>query len=403
MLVPVDTFRIRDASAKRRRILVLGSTGSIGESALSVARSFPEQFEIVGLVAGRNSARLAAQIKEFRPRFAGVGDASAFDELRSLTSDSAAELVSGENEISACAARSDVDVVVAAIVGSAGVRSTLSALRAGKTVALANKESLVAAGPLIQEACSTAPTSRIIPVDSEHAALFQCMQGLSLDEVESVVLTASGGPFLRSSREDLRRVTPTQAARHPRWHMGAKVSIDSATLMNKALEMIEAHWLFGLEEKKIEVIIHPQSIVHSLVRTVDGGLLAQLSIPDMRAPIAYALAYPQARLAGVLSRLDLEAMSRLEFERLDDERFPAPSLARTCLRDGAPACAVFNAANEEAVEAFVRGQVKFTDIMALVEWGLSRFAGCGFTDLDELLSLQEQVKSGLRAEIRKQT
>lgn len=400
VLIPKQSFTEREPLSKRRRLLILGSTGSIGESVLSLVRDYPESFEVFGLVAGSRAAQLAEQAHIWKPRYAGIGAAQMLPDLRSRCEALKCQCIAGEQAISELAAHPDVDVVVAAIVGSGGLTAVLSALTAGKTVALANKESLVAAGPLIVEAMEQSPASRLIPIDSEHSALFQCLHGLDSREIERVVLTASGGPFLKIPLAELRTVTPAQAVRHPRWSMGAKISIDSATLMNKALEMIEAHWLFALEPERIEVVIHPQSIIHSMVKSIDGGVMAQLSVPDMRAPIAYALTYPSRRLSAVVPELDFAKCSKLEFEALDHDRFRAPALAQACMSAGAAMSAVLNAANEACVDAFVSGRIGFLDIMELNEWSLNRFSGSRFAALDELLSLQERVKREVNDIIR---
>jgi 1-deoxy-D-xylulose-5-phosphate reductoisomerase len=354
------------------RISVLGSTGSIGASALEVVRSHPGVFEVVALAAGANAEKLAEQAAEFRPRYAALADESAAAKAQrgGHPAFEGIELGCGEEAVARLAALDQVDVVLAAVVGFAGLRSVLEAVRAGKCVALANKESLVAGGALVaREALHSRAT--IIPVDSEHSALFQALQGHAVQQVSKLVLTASGGPFLRTSIEKLKDVNPAQALQHPNWKMGAKITVDSATMMNKALEVIEACWLFGVDADKIDVVVHPQSIVHSLVAFVDGTQIAQLSVPDMKGPIAYALTYPGGRLPQVMPPLDLGVVGALEFLPLDDARFPAIELARRCMRSGGLSSAVLNIANEVAVAAFLRGRMPFTGIVPFAEEALA--------------------------------
>jgi 1-deoxy-D-xylulose-5-phosphate reductoisomerase len=361
------------------RVAVLGSTGSIGVSTLDVLGRHPDRFTVEVLAAATNDARLLEQCLRHRPRVAVLQSADAAARLAAglRSAGSATEVQAGAAALEACAALPSVDAVMAAIVGAAGLPSTLAAARAGKRVLLANKESLVVAGPLLIEA-ARAGGATLIPIDSEHNAIFQCLPpgvqtGVPGQGVRRVLLTASGGPFLRTPAADLARVTPEQACAHPRWNMGRKISVDSATLMNKGLELIEACLLFGMEPAQVAVVVHPQSIVHSLVEYVDGSILAQLGNPDMRTPIAHALGWPERIVSGVQS-LDLVATARLDFEAPDHGRFPALGLARAAAEAGGTAPAVLNAANEIAVAAFLAGRLGFPGIARVIEAVLARHA-----------------------------
>ena len=387
MLVPDVSPPRAAAPAGRMRIAIFGSTGSIGRSALDLIRRNPERFEAYALIAGSSAETLAAQIQEFKPRFAALADQDAARRLSALCPECG--ILSGDRARADIARHPEVDTVLAAIVGSAGLSSTLAAVEAGKRVALANKESLVAAGALV-EAAQARAGALILPVDSEHSALFQALQGHRRGDLHELILTASGGPFLHTPQDQLARITPAQAVKHPRWSMGAKISVDSATLVNKALELIEAHWLFSVPEQSIRVLVHPQSIIHSLVNYVDGTQIAQLSAPDMRGPIAYALSWPHGRLARAMAPLRLAELGRLEFFELDNVRFPAVELARAALRAGGAMPALFNIANEAAVAAFMAGTLRFDLIVPLIESVLARFGFADYSSLDELLALQQQ-------------
>jgi 1-deoxy-D-xylulose-5-phosphate reductoisomerase len=359
------------------RVAVLGSTGSIGVSTLDVLGRHPERFTVEVLAAATNDALLLQQCLRHRPRVAVLQSPEAAGRLEAgLRAAGVGTAVRcGSAALAECAAGATVDAVMAAIVGAAGLPSTLAAARAGKRVLLANKESLVVAGPLLAEAAREGGAT-LIPIDSEHNAIFQCMPpGLETGRpglgVHRVLLTASGGPFLRTAAADLARVTPDQACAHPRWNMGRKISVDSATLMNKGLELIEACLLFGMEPSRVEVVVHPQSIVHSMVEYVDGSILAQLGNPDMRTPIAHALGWPERIASGVQS-LDLVAAARLDFEAPDLVRFPALRLARAAAEAGGTWPAVLNAANEVAVAAFLAGRLGFLGIPRLIEAVLDR-------------------------------
>jgi 1-deoxy-D-xylulose-5-phosphate reductoisomerase len=353
-----------------KRVAILGSTGSIGRSALAVVDAHPDRLQVVALAAGENTAALADQIGKYRPRTVGVATPSALEDLsRRLTlADRPGALASGAEGLVAVATHPDADVVLCASSGTAGLEAALAALEAGKTVALANKEVLVMAGALMVETARRRGVP-ILPVDSEHNAIHQCLHGRRLDEVRRLILTASGGPFRSFSRADLERVTPDDALRHPTWQMGRKITIDSATLMNKGLEVIEAHWLFGVSAGEIDVLIHPQSIVHSMVELRDGSVIAQLSVTDMRLPIQYAFSYPD-RWNGALPALDFVNLGPLEFFAPDRDRFPCLDLAYQALQRGGAWPIVLNAANEVAVEAFLAGRLPFTGIAPTIERAL---------------------------------
>jgi 1-deoxy-D-xylulose-5-phosphate reductoisomerase len=360
---------------------------------VELAKRFPDQFKVHAICGHANIALLAEQALALMPQVVATTDSGNEAELRgALLSKglSHIKVLSGSEAACEIAALPDVSAVLAAIMGSAGLAAVLVALRHGKRVALANKESLVAGGSLVAKALEMG-RGEIIPVDSEHAALFQALQGAPLAQVRSLILTASGGPFLRTDPQTLGSVTPEQATRHPRWKMGAKISIDSATLVNKALELIEAHWLFGFPENEISVLVHPESIVHSLIEMVDGTQLAQLSISDMTGPIAAALAYP-VRVAGVLKPLSLAEVGTLHFEALSNERFPAVQLARECVRAGGAATAVFNAANECAVGRFMRGDLRFDRIVPAVACAVKEFRGAEAQNLEDLERLDGEVR-----------
>lgn len=345
---------------------ILGSTGSIGVNTVEVACGFPDRFEIVALAAGRNVRRLKEQIQRVKPRCVAVQDQEAALELEKLLPAGTAdlEILWGEAGYCRVAAINDVDMVVSAIVGAAGLMPTLAAVEAGKDVALANKETLVIAGEVVTRMLQRTGT-RLLPVDSEHSAIFQALQGHTRSAVKRLLLTASGGPFFGRSLHELQAVTPAAALKHPNWSMGPKITIDSATLMNKGLEVIEAHWLFDVPVDAVAVHIHPESIVHSMVEYVDGSVIAQLGVPDMKIPIAYALSYPE-RLPVDAPRLDLFALRSLTFYPPDMETFPCLDLAYRAARIGGTMPAVLNAANEMAVEAFLSGRLGFTDIPKII-------------------------------------
>jgi 1-deoxy-D-xylulose-5-phosphate reductoisomerase len=348
-----------------KRIAILGSTGSIGRSALSIVRMFPERFSVNALAAGRNVALLAEQIQSFQPEVAAVFDEERGRELqRLLPATCRTRILHGADGYARVAAWESVEMTLAAIVGAAGLQPTLAAIDAGKTIALANKETLVMAGEIVTRRAAEAGVL-IFPVDSEHSAIFQCLQGQRAEDVDRILLTASGGPFLDRPIREFATITPEHALRHPNWSMGAKITIDSATLMNKGLEVIEAMWLFGVSPEKIRVVVHPQSVIHSMVAFRDGAVMAQLGIPDMRAAIAYALSYPE-RLALGQPLPDFCGGPGLTFREPDLERFPCLALALDAGRTGGTLPAVLNAANEMAVHAFLDRRVAFTAIPWIV-------------------------------------
>jgi 1-deoxy-D-xylulose-5-phosphate reductoisomerase len=374
-----------------KRLAILGSTGSIGQNALAVVAEHPQEFQVVGLAAGKNVRVLAEQIRAVRPQRVSVQDETVAQELKDTLADhSALEILVGPEGAVSLAAAPEADLVVSAMVGAVGLEPTLAAVEAGKTVALANKETLVAAGPLMMAAVA-ARGAALIPVDSEHSAIFQALEGQRREEVRRLWLTASGGPFRTWPKEKLATATPSQALKHPNWDMGAKITIDSATMMNKALEVIEASVLFGLPVSQIEVCIHPQSIVHSLVEFVDGSVLAQLGWPDMRLPIAYALTYPR-RLPLNSDPLDLGKVARLTFEQPDFERFPALRLGYEAAETGGTMPAVLNAANEVAVAAFLDGRLPFPGITCVVEETMAAHTPGPLKNLAQVLTVNEWAR-----------
>jgi 1-deoxy-D-xylulose-5-phosphate reductoisomerase len=362
----------------RRRITVLGSTGSVGTSTLDLMAQAEAAgtgaFEVEALTGGANIARLAEQVRRWKPRLAVTADPARLGELREALAGTEVAVAAGDAAVVEAASR-PVDWVMASIVGSAGLRSAWAAAATGATLALANKESLVCCGPALLERVRRSG-GRVIPVDSEHSAIFQVFPHQAPHQVERLILTASGGPFRTTPREALAAMTPEQAVAHPNWSMGAKISVDSATLANKGLEAIEAAYLFGMPSERIDVVVHPESIIHSLVEYVDGSTLAQLGLPDMKTPIACALAWPE-RLAWPAPRLDLAALGRMTFEAPDLDRFPALRLAREALMAGAGAPIVFNAANEVAALAFLDRRIGFLNIAAVVADTLSRMTASG--------------------------
>jgi 1-deoxy-D-xylulose-5-phosphate reductoisomerase len=376
--------------APRRRVAILGSTGSIGVQALDLAARLEDRFEIVALAAGTNADLLARQILRHRPRLAALADPAGREGLAAAARETGCAVASGEEGLRAVAEHPDADVVLAAIVGAAGLRPTWQALRRGRTVALANKESLVMAGALMRETAEQSGAT-LLPVDSEHSAVHQCLRGEQADQVERILLTASGGPFRTRPLESLARATPEEALRHPVWEMGRKISIDSATLMNKGLEVIEAHWLFGLPLDRIDVLIHPQGIVHSMVEMADGAMLAQMGTADMRGPIQYALGYPD-RIRGPVERLDPIAAGPLEFLPVDGARYPCLALARAALRAGGSAPAALNAANEIAVDAFLHGRLPFPGIARLVQEVLDRHRPAPVRGLEDVLECDRAAR-----------
>ena len=348
-----------------KRLAILGSTGSIGVNTLDIVRQFPDQFEVVSLSAGLNIQLLRQQILQFRPKIVSVQNRELADALKRELSSEPPEIVDGVEGLIKVATHPEVDQVVSAIVGAVGLIPTLSAIKTGKEIALANKESLVMAGKIVMEEARQSRV-QILPVDSEHSAIFQSLLGHRKDSIERIILTASGGPFLNLPVSRLQEVTVKDALQHPNWEMGKKVTIDSASLMNKGLEVIEAHWLFDLPVEKIAVQIHPQSIIHSMVEYVDGSVIAQMGIADMRVPISYALSFPH-RLPLRLPRLDLAQKGGLTFQAPDPDRYPCLKLAYQAIRIGETMPAVLNASNEVAVNGFLDGTIRFTEIPLLIQ------------------------------------
>ncbi len=379
-------------------LTILGATGSVGASTLDVLARHPERYRAHALTAHSSAAKLLELCRLHRPRHAVLSGMAEDRGLRRQFAEAGTELRFGAPALVALASDPDCHAVMAAIVGAAGLQATLAAARARKRVLLANKEALVMAGPLFMETVREA-NALLLPIDSEHNAIFQCLAGNPRQAVRRVVLTASGGPFRAWPVERLRGVTPDQACAHPNWTMGRKISVDSATMMNKGLEVIEARWLFDLEPDALEVVIHPQSIVHSMVEYVDGSVIAQLSNPDMRVPIAHALAFPE-RLASGARPLDLAALQSLSFERLDEQRFPCMRFAYQALRQGGSAPAVLNAANEVAVEAFLAGRLPFTGIASLIEGTLDAVAPAGAVDLEAVLGADAQARRAALARVQ---
>jgi 1-deoxy-D-xylulose-5-phosphate reductoisomerase len=374
-----------------RRVTLLGSTGSIGRTALDVIRRLDGEVSVAGLSARSNLPLLAEQVRAVRPEAVAVGSGASARAFRDLVPEWRGDLLSGPEGMADLAAGTTADLVLVGVVGAAGLAPTLAALSSGKDIALATKEVLVAGGALVTAAASRAGR-RILPVDSEHSAIFQCLAGQAPEAMARLWLTASGGPFLRLDAAALDSVTPADALRHPTWKMGPKVTIDSATLMNKGLEVIEAHWLFAVPPERIEVVIHPQSVVHSLVEFVDGSLLGQLGAPDMHLPIQYALTFPR-RLPGTGVRLDLLSAGSLSFEAPDPVRFPCLGYARTALEMGGTAPAALNAANEVSVQLFLDGRLRFPEIARNVRRVLDRHAPRPATSLDAIQDADREARA----------
>jgi 1-deoxy-D-xylulose-5-phosphate reductoisomerase len=372
------------------KVSILGSTGSIGRNCLEVISRSKNKWEVVGLSAGRNIVLFQKQVAEFRPKIISLEREEDAVEFRREYPESSAEIFHGQEGAEAVARYEKSDIVVSAITGINGLRPTMSAVQAGKRVALANKESLVVAGPLLMETAQRTG-SQIIPVDSEHSGVFQCLAKEEQNHVKKVTLTASGGPFFRLPAEEMKNKTLDEALNHPRWKMGKKVTIDSATLMNKGLELIEARWLFGLEPEQLDMLIHPQSIVHSLVEMRDGSVLAQLSPTDMKIPIQYALTYPD-REEALLPSLDLSQVRALEFYEIDDAKFPLVKLARKALEEGGSMPVVLNTANEVAVEAFIEGKIPFAGIADIVTETVESCKTRKIGGLEEIFDIDRETK-----------
>ncbi|MFB0923382.1 MAG: 1-deoxy-D-xylulose-5-phosphate reductoisomerase [Alphaproteobacteria bacterium] len=386
----VDAAEPSATATGARRISILGATGSIGMSTADLVRRNPEKFDVSVLTANRNVQDLAALARELRPSLAIVADETAYADLKQALADTDIEVAAGADAL-VDAAQEPVDLTVAGIVGAAGLEATLAAIRQGAIVALANKECLVCAGDLVLEECARSGTT-LLPLDSEHNAIFQVFETENAKDVEKLILTASGGPFRTWSRDQMAAATPEQAIAHPNWDMGRKISVDSATMMNKGLELIEAAYLFPVLPRNIDVLVDPQSVVHSMVAYVDGSVLAQLGPADMRVPIAHALAWP-SRMNTPVDRLDLAEIGSLDFEAPDDVRFPAISLARQALETGQGATAVLNAANEVAVQSFLDNLIGFLDIAELVHSVLDSVEAYSVRTLDDFRALDTETRA----------
>ena len=393
-----QTACVKTQHMSQQVLTILGSTGSIGVSTLDVVARHPEKFRIFALAGHTQVAKLAAQCVQFQPQYAVVADEGHAEALAKMLAASACrtEVLYGAQALIDVASAEEVSGVMAAIVGAAGLPSALAAAKAGKTIYLANKETLVVAGALFMQA-ATESGAKVLPVDSEHNAIYQVLphdyQGrLNAHGIESIVLTASGGPFLNTDLAEFAGITPAQAVKHPNWNMGQKISVDSATMMNKGLELIEAHWLFNCPPEKLEVVIHPQSVIHSMVRYRDGSVLAQMGKPDMRTPIAYCLGLPERIESGV-GALDFGSLSGLTFCEPDFSRFPCLKLAYDAMKAGGGAACVLNAANEEAVAAFLAGRIRFTDIERVVAESLDKNVSDGLHDIGSLMVQDAQTRS----------
>jgi len=382
--------RAAGAPVQPRRVSILGSTGSVGRSTVDLLVRNPREFEVEALTANRNAALLAEQARRLNARFAAIADPNEYDALKSALSGSGIEAACGDEAVVEAAER-PADWIMAAIVGAAGLAPTLAAVRRGRIVAFANKETLVCAGSLFMQEVATCGAT-LLPVDSEHNAIWQCFDFERAEGIEKITLTCSGGPFRERSIDEMRDVTVEEAVAHPTWRMGAKISIDSATLMNKGLEIIEAHHLFRLPSERIDVVIHPQSVIHGLVTYHDGSVLAHMGTPDMRTPIAYVLGWP-GRTAAPMERLDLAKVGQLTFDPPDDQRFPALRLARGALNQGDGSPTVLNAANEIAVHEFIDGRIGFLDIAATVEETLEALPVGKLASLDDVYSVDREARA----------
>ncbi|HEX9758511.1 MAG TPA: 1-deoxy-D-xylulose-5-phosphate reductoisomerase [Nitrospiria bacterium] len=382
----------------RKNIILLGSTGSIGCNTLDIVKKFPDQFQAVGLTGGSNGDKLKEQIEVFKPRVVALLDHGAAHRLQGECRHLPVEILSGIEGLKAVATLSEGHIVVSAIVGAAGLVPTLSAIRSKKEIALANKETMVMAGELVNKEVREHQT-RLLPVDSEHSAIFQSLEGHRKEDLSKLILTASGGPLWDLPKAAQENVTPEEALNHPNWKMGAKISIDSATMMNKGLEMIEARWLFDVIAEKIEILIHRQSVIHSMVEFIDGSVIAQLGIPDMRGPIAYALNYPK-RLPLKLPSLDLSKIGNLTFFKPDLERFPCISLAYEAMDSGGTFPTVLNASNEEAVGAFLERKIPFSKISAVIQQTLGAHNPKSGTNLDDILMADQWAREEARRTVK---
>ena len=364
-----------------KRIAILGSTGSIGSQALDICRRHPEEYRVVALTARGSREKLFEQVREFRPEMAGLTEGIRREEIPEDLQ--FCRWMSGKEALHAAAAETEADQVLVSIVGIAGLQSVMDALEAGRQVLLANKEALVTGGHLVMDLAERMGKP-LLPVDSEHSAIFQCLEAAGPNRPEKILLTASGGPFRTWEKERMAKATREEALKHPNWSMGAKITIDSASMFNKGLEIMEARWLFDMPEDRIQVVVHPESVIHSAIQFADGAVLAQLGVPDMRVPIGYAMSYPRRMTTGTAAP-DLFALGRLTFEEPDEEKFPALRMARECLRAGGAACTVFNGANEAAVAAFLKGEITFGQIAERVDAALNRLAGLKADTLEEIM------------------
>jgi 1-deoxy-D-xylulose-5-phosphate reductoisomerase len=380
---------VKASDRPARTVAILGSTGSVGENTVDLIVRHPGRFQVLALAAHRNAVRLAAQARQLKPQFVAIGDPQQYAELKELMAGTGIEVAAGPEAVCQ-AARMPSEWVMAAIVGAAGLRATWCAVERGAMVAFANKECLVSAGEVFMAAVRRHGAT-LLPVDSEHNAIYQVFAAEQRDAIRKVILTASGGPFRAWPRSRMAGATPAEAVAHPNWSMGAKISVDSATMVNKGLEIIEASHLFGLPGDRIDVVVHPQSVVHSLVEYEDGSVLAQLGTPDMRTPIAYALAWPQ-RMAAPAEPLNLAKLASLTFEAPDEERFPALRLAREVLRQGGSAATIFNAANEVAVDLFLAGAIGFLDVVAISERVLAGMTARPLAGLDDVLAVDAEAR-----------
>lgn len=377
-----------------KNIFILGSTGSIGVNTLNVISQFPDKFRVVGLTANKNVDLLKKQIEKFSPTVVVVADENSALELRKSSSQKC-EILSGNHNLVNAAKSADYDILVSALVGFAGLAPTIEGIKRKKRIALANKETLVVAGELINQLINKY-SAEIIPVDSEHSAIFQCLTGESVEYIDKIILTASGGPFRKFNLEDLKSVTVKEALKHPNWEMGNKITIDSATMMNKGLEVIEAHWLFKLPKEKLEVVIHPQSVIHSMVQFIDGSIKAQLSLPDMRLPIQYALSYPE-RFKSSFVNTELPKVENLSFHKPDFNKFECLKLAYDAMKHGGTAPCILNAANEIAVSRFLNSEIGFLDIPNVIKHSLEKIENNSQPDLDAIYNCDRKARDAAKS------
>ena len=380
----------------KKNVVLLGATGSIGSSAVQELLSHRDKFNTVAVVADKNIEKLSECAKLLGAQAAATADTALENELGRLLDNSGIAVLSGSDAVIDLVTREDVDIVLCAIIGTAGIKPVISALRCGKTVALASKEVLCLAGELVMEEARKSPGGRIVPVDSEHSGVFQCLAGRNPQEISKIWLTASGGPFRTWSKEDIARATCADALKHPTWSMGKKITIDSATMMNKALEVIEASYLFGVPHDKIGAVINPSSVMHAFIELNDGSVISQMSVPDMRLAIRYALSYPE-RLSGEVPRLDLAGLGKLEFEAIDEEKFPSIRLARQALAMGGTAPCVLNAANDVAVSRFLAGEITVPDIWYIIETVLDSHVVEHPDDIERILQIDAEARLAAKA------